>query len=528
MAWLVHKLDRQAEAVLVLEHVGLVLIKIVPRAVAVGIGPVKRPVVVVRKAHGLHALLRRELPAAAELHVLVIASEAVVAAEIAALLRRVIGQRQREGHDVARRADDRRHERELLHVVGEIARARAPGALGLVGVIIFDAVVVAVGHGEIDLAASGKLRRDPLRRRAVRLQQERAALCGVRVPIAHRPRQVEARKRQDRAGRELDEVLHALVIIRRAVGMHLVPRQPRQPRVIGLVGGFVEREAVRLDHHIRHARIVAVFQVTDVELRVRHDAARRERRQTVHMREDLVFPAAIQGGIADVRVARIGRIRRPGEDAAPRDRPGALLLDDRRVDGHGELRSVHPLGVRLHPEQVAAVLERLEGIGRRVGISARRIEQVGRGDLVDRLLRRVHQKDRAVLLHDRRQAVQPHRKGEMIALERPVDEDALLHVVAKGLILQVDPVVDVCIEHRGGERFRNKGVGFFSGQRHGRGRVRKLRRHVGVERLGLVGGNLRPGNRNRRRNHSARILGRRCFCVFLFVRARRSCRLRTL
>ena len=245
------------------------------------------------------------------------------------------------------------------------------------------------------------------------------------------------------------------------------------------------------------------------------------------MREDLVFPAAVQGGIADVRVARIGRIRLAGEDAAPRDRPGALLLDDRRVNGHGELRGVHPRRVRLHPEQVAAVLQRLEGIGRRVGISARRIEQVGRGNLVDRLLRRVHQKDRAVLLHDRRQAVQPHRKGEMIALERPVDEDALLHVVAKGLILQVDPVVDVCIEHGGRERFRDKGVGFFIGQRHGCGRVRKLRRHVGVERLGLVGGIFRPGNRNRRRNRG-RILGRRCFCVFLFVRARRSCRLRTL
>ena len=149
---------------------------------------------------------------------------------------------------------------------------------------------------------------------------------------------------------------------------------------------------------------------------------------------------------------------------------GAAVVDEGRVDGHGENAVL-----RLNPGLVGSDGQ-LPGAGGLFGESIRNgvafyagiVKHVGCGEIVDDLLA-VQKKNRAVVLQSRRQALQIQIEVKGVAVALPVQDDAFLDVVAENFILEIHIGEHILVQHlgadAGGRRLAGKALllGFGGG-----------------------------------------------------------------
>ena len=412
-------------------------------------------------ADGQEALLRRELPARAEHHRAVVGdvkrsgSGGVRAVAVGA----VIDQRKGEGHRLAVGGGDGHKQRVLQRIVAQVADARAADALGLIGILRLDARYVAVDHGEARLVAA--LARAVEDRAVVgalvrRAQEEAEVIIRGGIPAVSQRRNVPRGIVAVAAGGDM-RAIHGDG--GRDVGGRLVPCQRLRPR-LPFVGG---REAVHVRYAVDPVKVDVKVRtgsrvLIEAELRIGQLAACGQRGQPVQ-----AHVGARQAGgravVADVKPRLLPRRLRgracADEGGADVGRSGEHLRHG-RVEGDGECGGIDPRGVSRDGEQPAA-RDLRKRVGGGIGARALRVDEVGRGDLVDRLAVVRGEGDAAVVAQMRRQADQLHAKAVAVARARPRNDDALLEGVGIVFIAQARAVEHVVVLQRGIEVLRLDG-----------------------------------------------------------------------
>ena len=431
----------QAEAVLVLPVVS-VLGEVVNCAVAVrvlqiGVGFSGREVVL--QSDLFHLLHDIHPDAAAEVHIKPQLAGNVIVLTVGGITG-VIIQAQREGIDRRGIGADGLGQCELPGKVGEIGRTGIAEAKRLVGVIRLNAVDIAVrndeAHAEIGEPCAAFGRGVSVGGHCKAVVRHRAvvpALCG---------------------GGDIPENGRINVPV---VGVHIVQHLavagaggPGQAAVHGRVGGVcLHIKAELAARAVADAGTEVILVEADIGARQR--AALRDGREIRQL--EIGFHAAVRRMIAAGNIVLIAdRLVRQRGDGIALKFAGAAVVDEGRVDGHGENAVL-----RLNPGLVGSDGQ-LPGAGGLFGESIRNgvtfcagvVKHVGSGEIIDDLLA-IQKKNRAVVLQSRRQALQIQIEVKGIAVALPVQDDTFLDVVAENFILEIHIGEHILVQHLGAD-----------------------------------------------------------------------------
>ena len=355
----------------------------------------------------------------------------------------VVIQAQREGIDRRGIGADGLGQRKLTGEVGEIGRTGVAEAKGLVGVIRLNAVDIPVrndeAHAEIGkpCAAFG---------RGVSVGGHCKAVvrhCAV-VPALCGGGNIPENGRIDLPVVGVHIVQHLAVV--GASG-------PGQAAVHGRVGGVcLHIQAEISARAVAYAGTEVILVKADIGACQR--AALRDGREVGQL--EVGFQNAIFGMVAagDVIFAADGGIR-PGRDGISLKFTGAAVVDECRVDGHGEntIFRLNPALVGGDGQFPSAGGLLREGIRNGVTFCAGVVKHVGCREIIDDLLA-IQKKNSAVVLQSRRQALQIQIEVKDIAVALLIQDDAFLDVVAVNFVLEIHIGEHILIQHLGADARR--------------------------------------------------------------------------
>lgn len=210
-----------------------------------------------------------------------------------------------------------------------------------------------------------------------------------------------------------------------------------------------------LDNHLGIVHI-AIGHLPQIQRGVHHYRTLGKLRQAVKVHVNLPFPgpqviriAKIQILAATVAFVGTALLHKGGVDVL---RPGEGVEYQGGINGHGigPGRIVHPGAVRLHCQE-AARRHGIQGVRNPVRYRSCGIHHVRRGHPVDGPALPVPQKDGAILLGFRRQALQVQQKAVCITGLCLVDNNAFLDVEAHGIVPEIHAGEDIGVDDCGAE-----------------------------------------------------------------------------
>ena len=361
----------------------------------------------------------------------------------------VIIQTQREGIDRRGIGADGLGQRKLTGKVGEIGRTGVAEAKGLVGVIRLNAVDIPVrndeAHAEIGEPCAAFGRGVSVGGHCKAIVRHRAvvpALCG---------------------GGNIPEDSRIDLPV---VGVHIVQHlavagtgSPGQAAVHGSVGGVcLHIKAELAARAVADAGTEVILIEADIGARQR--AALRDGGEIRQL--EIGFHEAVRRMIAAGNIVLIAdRLVRQRGDGIALKFAGAAVVDEGRVDGHGEntVLRLNPVLVCQDGQFPIAAGLLGQSVGNGVAFFAGIVIHIGRGDEIGDGIIAVKQYNRAVLLQRGRQVLQIQIEVKGIAAARTMQNDAFLYMIAVQLIEKINIRIYILIQHLGADTGRRRLAG---------------------------------------------------------------------